>query len=100
MDVRIRDLEAQLQLKEAQYEKLQEKVFYMEKEKFKREFQIENLQNDLSNIQQVRDEEQQQYNKLLDDQEITIDTLKNQLAIKESEIRKLMIMESNQKTSE
>ena len=72
----------------------------MEKEKFKREFQIENLQNDLSNIQQVRDEEQQQYNKLLDDQEITIDTLKNQLAIKESEIRKLMIMESNQKTSE
>ena len=49
----------------------------MEKEKFKREFQIENLQNDLSNIQQVRDEEQQQYNKLLDDQEITIDTLKN-----------------------
>ncbi len=72
----------------------------MEKEKFKREFQIENLQNDLSNIQQVRDEEQQQYNKLLDDQEITIDTLKNQLAIKDSEIRKLMIMESNQKTSE
>lgn len=97
-DVRTRELESQLLLKIALFEKLQEKLQIVEKDKFKKEFQIENLSNELNNLQQQREDEESHYNKVIDDQQSEIDTLKNQLDMKEVEIRKYMILESNMKT--
>lgn len=54
----------------------------------------------MQQLNQNRYEEEQQLKDMLEDHELSLESLRKQLALKEAEVRRLLIVESNMKTQE